>query len=220
MTEEPTTVGREPASMRANKVVAGSYDKPGHYDKHRALLVLDVQNDFADPKGGLYVLGGEEVISGVNIEVTAAQNGGATVVYTQDWHPATTPHFAKDGGIWAVHCVAGSWGAELHPGLLVHGPVVRKGTSGEDGYSGFSVRDPLTGEGAPTKLHSLLAPEVKVVVVVGLAGDYCVKETALDARRLGYSVEIPLPLTRFVNVEPGDDRRSIDELREAGVTVG
>jgi nicotinamidase/pyrazinamidase len=213
MTQELTAEGREAPGPR------GSSEVTGHYDKHTALIVVDVQNDFADPKGGLYVLDGESVINGVNVEVTAAQNGGATVVYTQDWHPESTPHFEKDGGIWPVHGVGGSWGAELHPRLLVHGPVVRKGTSGEDGYSGFSVRDPVTGEGAPTQLQSLLDPEVKCVVVVGLAGDYCVKETALDGRRLGYSVQMPLALTRFVNLEPGDDQRAIDELREAGVTV-
>lgn len=212
MTQEPTTEGRDPAPR-------GSSEVTGHYDKHSALIVVDVQNDFADPTGGLYVQDGESVINGVNAQVVAAQNGGATVVYTQDWHPGTTPHFQKDGGIWPVHCVAGTWGARLHPELLVHGPVVRKGTSGEDGYSGFSVRDPVTGEGAPTQLHALLPPDVERVVIVGLAGDYCVKETALDARRLGYSVQTPLALTRFVNLQPRDDQRTIEDLREAGVTV-
>ena len=118
------------------------------YDSTTALLVVDLQNDFADPAGGLYVKGGEEVVRPVGVEVGAAQNAGAAVVYTQDWHPATTPHFEKDGGVWPVHCVHDTWGAELHPDLLVQGPVVRKGTSGEDGYSAFSVRDPLSGAAA------------------------------------------------------------------------
>ena len=81
---------------------------------------------------------------------------GSPVVYTQDWHPPSTPHFAKDGGIWPVHCVADTWGAQLHPDLVVRGPVVRKGTGGEDGYSGFSMRDPETGETSPTELDGLL----------------------------------------------------------------
>ena len=115
------------------------------FDATTALLVVDVQNDFADPGGGLYVRDGEQVVPLVSELVGAAQNAGSAVVYTQDWHPASTPHFAKDGGIWPVHCVVDTWGAELHPQLLVQGPVVRKGTSGEDGYSGFSVRDPVTG---------------------------------------------------------------------------
>lgn len=189
------------------------------YDSTAALVVVDVQNDFADPEGGLYVRDGEQVVPLVSIEVGAAQNAGATVVYTQDWHPADTPHFAKDGGIWPVHCVGGTWGAELHPDLLVQGPVVRKGTSGEDGYSGFSVRDPVSGAPAPTQLQSLLAPAVSRLIVVGLAGDYCVKETALDGVRLGYAVEVPLALTRFVELVPGDTERAVEELRGAGVTV-
>ena len=189
------------------------------YDKTTALIVVDVQNDFADPAGGLYVRGGEEVVFLVNEEVTAAQNAGAAVVYTQDWHPADTPHFEKDGGTWPVHCVADTWGAELHPDLMVHGPVVRKGTSGEDGYSGFSVRDPVSGLGSPTQLQSVLDPDVERVVVVGLAGDYCVKETALDAVQLGYAVEVPRSVTRFVDLAPGDGERALDELLAAGVTV-
>jgi nicotinamidase/pyrazinamidase len=191
----------------------------GDYDKQTALVVVDVQNDFTDPDGGLYVRGGEDIVDAVNVEVAAAQNAGGTVVYTQDWHPKSTPHFAKDGGIWPVHCVGGTWGAELFPNLIVHGPVVRKGTGGEDGYSGFSVRDPVTGVASQTQLQSLLPPEVRRLVIVGLAGDYCVKETALDGLRLGYEVVAPLVLTRFVNLEPGDDERTIAELREAGVTV-
>jgi nicotinamidase/pyrazinamidase len=189
------------------------------FDDTTALIVVDVQNDFADPKGSLYVRGGEEVVPLVSELVSAAQNGGAAVVYTQDWHPASTPHFEKDGGIWPVHCVGDTWGAELHPQLLVHGPVVRKGTSGEDGYSGFSVRDPLTGEAAPTQLQSLLDPSVRRLVVVGLAGDYCVKETALDGVRLGYQVEVPRALTRFVELEPGDAEHSIEDMQAAGVTI-
>jgi nicotinamidase/pyrazinamidase len=189
------------------------------YDSTTALLVVDVQNDFADPAGGLYVRGGEELVRPIGVEVGAAQNAGATVVYTQDWHPGTTPHFEKDGGVWPVHCVHDSWGSQFHPELLVQGPVVRKGTSGEDGYSAFSVRDPVTGAAASTQLQSLLDPAVRRLVIVGLAGDYCVRETALDGRRLGYDVEVPLALTRFVELAEGDTERAVAEMREAGVTL-
>jgi nicotinamidase/pyrazinamidase len=189
------------------------------YDPTTAVIVVDVQNDFADPGGGLYVRGGEEVVPLVNHEIAKARAAGAAVLYTQDWHPATTPHFQKDGGIWPVHCVQDTWGAALHPRLDVQGPVVRKGTGGEDGYSGFSVRDPVTGESRPTELQSLIDPAVRRLVVVGLAGDYCVKETALDGVRLGYDVTVPLRLTRFVNLSPGDDEKTTAELRAAGVDV-
>ena len=88
----------------------------------RALIVVDVQNDFADPAGSLSVAGGEDVVPFINAQVEAALAAGAPVFYTQDWHPPSTPHFARDGGIWPVHCVAGTWGAELHPDLARRGP--------------------------------------------------------------------------------------------------
>ena len=96
--------------------------------------MVDVQNDFADPAGSLYVRGGEEIVPPVNAQIDEALAAGALVAYTQDWHPPTTHHFQKDGGIWPVHCVAGTWGAELHPDLRVEGPIVKKGSGGEDGY--------------------------------------------------------------------------------------
>ena len=190
------------------------------YDPTTALIVVDVQNDFADPDGGLYVTGGEEVVPLANTHITSAKHAGAFVVYTQDWHPPETPHFEKDGGTWPVHCVRDTWGAELHPDLQVEGPIVKKGVDGGDGYSGFSVRDPVSGDEEATELGSMLADAgVEHVVVTGLAGDVCVKETALDARKLGYEVTLPAATTRFVNLEPGDDERAVQEMRDAGVTI-
>jgi len=184
-----------------------------------ALVVVDVQNDFADPAGGLYVEGGEQVVDAVNAEIGAATAAGSFVVYTQDSHPPQTPHFAAQGGVWPVHCVAGTWGAELHPRLRVEGPVVRKGTDGSDGYSGFSVRDPVSGEREATSLASQLSTRgIKRLVVVGLAGDVCVKETALDGMRLGYEVEVPLTTTAMV-AGPDVVGPVSEELREAGATV-
>jgi nicotinamidase/pyrazinamidase len=191
----------------------------GDYDKHTALLVVDVQNDFTDPEGGLYVRGGEDVVDAVNVEVAAAMNAGGTVVYTQDWHPESTPHFAKDGGIWPVHCVAGTWGADLHPSLDIDGdePRIRKGTNGEDGYSGFTMRDPVSGETRPTELDGLLrAREIERVVVCGLATDYCVNATALDAIALGYEAFFLEDAVAAVNLQPGDGERATDAMIDAG----
>jgi nicotinamidase/pyrazinamidase len=190
------------------------------YDPKTAIVIVDVQNDFADPAGGLAVAGGEEVIGPINEEVRRARAVGAPVVYTQDWHPPSTPHFAKDGGTWPVHCVRDTWGARLHPALLVEGPSVRKGTGGEDGYSGFTMRDPTSGTPRPTGLERLLRERsVERLVVVGLATDYCVKETALDARRLGYPTVVLQDAVRAVDLSPGDGRRSLEEMRAAGVEV-
>jgi nicotinamidase/pyrazinamidase len=190
------------------------------FDSHTALVVVDVQNDFADPAGSLYVGGGDDIVPTVNQLVAEARAAGALVAYTQDWHPPETPHFAAFGGTWPVHCVRGTWGAELHPDLAVEGPVVRKGTGGEDGYSGFTARDVETGEDVPTELDAILREhEVRRVVVVGLAQDVCVKATALDARRLGYDTEVVLAATRPVNVKPGDAEAANDEMEAAGVAL-
>ncbi|MDE0231285.1 MAG: isochorismatase family protein [bacterium] len=185
-----------------------------------ALVVVDVQNDFADPEGSLYVSGAGKVVEAVNRLVERAQEEGWPVFYTQDWHPETTPHFAKDGGIWPVHCVGGSRGADFHPDLVVEGVSVKKGGAGEDGYSGFTMRDLVEAEDRPTALHSLLQERnIARVVVVGLALDYCVKDTALDAVRLGYEVEVPLDATAAVNLSPDDGEKSIAALQAAGVSV-
>lgn len=190
------------------------------YDPATALIVVDLQNDFADPKGALYVKEGEEVVRDSNHEITSAAAGGATVIYTQDWHPESTPHFEKDGGVWPVHCVRGTWGAELHPELEIAGEVIRKGTGGEDGYSGFTVRDPSTGEESPTELESRLRDlGIERVVVVGLASDYCVKETAIDAARKGFDTTVLQGLTRPVELEPGDHEGALQAMRRAKVSL-
>ena len=190
------------------------------YDPSTALVVVDVQNDFADPRGSLAVGRGSAIIPIVNSNVLAANVAGAFVVYTQDWHPESTPHFAKDGGIWPVHCVAGTWGAELHPDLDVTGPVVRKGTGGEDGYSGFSMRHPVSGETMPTNLEGLLRERsIKRVVVCGLATDWCINATALDAIELGFETIVLGDAIAAVDLKPGDGARAIGELSAAGAVV-
>src|ERR1035437_2521238 len=191
------------------------------YDATTALIVVDVQNDFADPSGSLSVFGGEAIISYVNAQIAAALDGGAFVVYTQDWHPPSTPHFVTDGGPWPVHCVAGTWGAALHPALTQSaGPSVRKVASGEDGYSGFTMRDPGSGALVPTELAGLLrAHGTKRVVVCGLATDYCVRDTALDAMSLGFPTSVLLEVVRAVDVQPGDGDAALARLVAAGAQL-
>ena len=194
-------------------------DRP-RYDPATALVVVDVQNDFADPAGSLAVEGGPDVVAAANAEIDAATSAGAPVFYTQDWHPADTPHFAKDGGTWPVHCVQGTWGAELHPDLVVRGEVVRKGEHGEDGYSGFSMRDPESGEVVPTRLAALLRDAgAQELVVVGLATDYCVRATALEGREQGWPVTVPWSAVAAVDLQPGDGDRTRSELAAAGVRI-
>jgi nicotinamidase/pyrazinamidase len=190
------------------------------YDESAALVVVDLQNDFADPAGSLSVRGGDEVVWRLNDEIQLATTEGAFVVYTQDWHPPSTPHFAKDGGVWPVHCVAGTWGAELHPAMVVAGPTVRKGSNGEDGYSGFTMRDPVSGEDRPTELEALLRDRGATRVVVGgLATDYCVLGTVLDARRLGFETTVLTRAVAAVELKPGDGERALAEMAEAGAQL-
>jgi len=190
------------------------------YDPRTALIVVDVQNDFADPKGSLSVAGGEAVVPIINRAAWAAIRAGGFVAYTQDWHPQHTPHFAPDGGVWPVHCVVDTWGAAFHPNLEVLGPGVHKGAGGEDGYSGFTMRDPVTGTEIPTELAALLEVRgIERVVVCGLATDYCVKATTLDAVRLGYETTALLDGIAAVNLEPGDGDHALDDMRTSGVVL-
>ena len=192
------------------------------YDERTALLVVDLQNDFADPAGSLAVVGGEAIVPIANEAVRIALDARALVATTQDWHPESTPHFAKDGGIWPVHCVGGTWGSELHPSFRVpaEAPRVRKGVDGQDGYSGFTMRHPVSGEEMPTDLEGILRDRgIERLVICGLATDYCVKATALDALRLGFEVTVLGDAVAAVNLAPGDGDRALSEMADAGVRL-
>jgi nicotinamidase/pyrazinamidase len=190
------------------------------YDRSTALIVVDVQNDFADPSGSLSVRRATRILPRINREIELARAAGATVVYTQDWHPPSTPHFVKDGGIWPVHCVADTWGAEFHPDLLVDGETIRKGSNGEDGYSGFTMRDPTNGEEIPTPLEGLLRQgDITRVVICGLATDYCVNATALDATNLGFETVVLTAAIAAVNLKAGDEERAMSQMAQAGAQL-
>jgi nicotinamidase/pyrazinamidase len=201
---------------------AARRSRPPRYDPRTALIVVDLQNDFALPNGSLSVKGGAAIVPLVNREVAAARQAGALVVYTQDWHPARTPHFVTGDGIWPVHCVARTPGAALHAGLRPAKPdlSIKKGVKGEDGYSAFSLRDPRSGTRSETVLHAQLqALGIQRVVVCGLATDYCVKATALDAADLGYRTVLLTGAIAAVNLAPGDGQAAIDEMVAAGVAL-
>ena len=192
------------------------------YDTRTALLVVDVQHDFADPVGSLYVRGAEEIVPLVNDEVASAVDAGALVVYSQDWHPESTPHFEKDGGIWPVHCVHDTWGAEFHSELRVveDAPVIRKGIMGEDGYSAFSVRDPRSGESWETALGTLLRDRmIRHVVICGLTTDYCVVESVSDARARHLEVDVLTSAIRAVDLRSGDGQRALQRMHDVGAVL-
>ena len=191
------------------------------YNDRTALIVVDIQNDFADPDGSLAVSGAERVVDYANRAIADARDAGALVLCTQDWHPEHTPHFEPDGGLWPVHCVGDDWGAELHPALDAAGAlIVRKGVDGNDGYSGFTTRDPNSGAHSSTMLETFLRVRgIERAVIIGLATDYCVKETALDALRLGFAVTVPTDGVAAVNLQTGDGDAALRTMTEAGAAI-
>jgi nicotinamidase/pyrazinamidase len=176
----------------------------------RALIIVDFQNDFS-PGGALAVRDGDAIAG--RVDELARSGDFDLVVATRDWHPPDHGSFTAQGGPWPVHCVQGTDGAELHPGLdrALVDVVVDKGQDpGTEGYSGF--------EG--TRLDELLRERgIDDVTVVGLATDYCVKNTALDALRGGFAVTVDATAARPVDVQPGDGERALDEIRAAGGRV-
>jgi len=187
-----------------------------------ALVAVDVQNDFGHPRGTLYVRGGEEIVPIVNRLVTEARAAGSVVVYSKDWHPESTPHFQKYGGVWPVHCVRNTWGAEFLSDLLIATPAVfvHKGTGGEDGYSAFTVRDPTSEARQGTGLDAILRRlGVRHLVLVGIATDYCVRATALDAIANGFEATVLEQAVRAVDLEPGDGARALEEIASHGGSV-
>ncbi len=172
--------------------------------------MIDFQNDFC-PGGALAVPHGDEIADRVNELISSGRFD--LVVATRDWHPADHGSFSERGGPWPVHCVQDTPGAELHPELDRDGVdvVVDKGQNPQtEGYSGFDE----------TKLASLLRERgIDSVTVVGLATDYCVKNTALDALREGFDVTVDSSAVRGVNVQAGDSERALDELRAVGASV-
>ena len=176
-----------------------------------ALIIVDYQNDFTRPDGALSVPAGEEVAGHIN---ELARSGDYELVLaTRDWHPPDHGSFTERGGIWPVHCVQGTPGAELHPALDTQplDAIVDKGQDpGTEGYSAFD---------ATSLAETLRARGVDAVTVVGLATDYCVKNTALDALREGFAVRVDRAGIRGVDVRPGDSERALEELAAAGATV-
>lgn len=178
-----------------------------------ALVVVDVQNDFAHPEGSLFVEGGNRIAK----EINKIQKHFDIIVFTRDWHPAVTEHFVEHGGPWPAHCIAGTWGANFVDDLEIpagSGIVVKGTDPGADGYSGFSVeRD---GQIERTSLHAMLQDQdVSNVFVAGIALDVCVKATCLDAVKLGYRTYLYIDATAAVTEDGGEKAKQ--ELREAGV---
>lgn len=187
-------------------------------DRGAALLIVDVQNDFC-AGGALAVPDGDRVVPVLSKTAARFAALGLPVYASRDWHPADSTHFKKHGGLWPVHCVQGTPGARLHPDLVLPSSttIVTTGSSRTDeGYSAMQGLVP----GRQTMLEDLATRGVTHLYVGGLATDYCVKHSVVDALAQGIRVTVLEDAIRAVDVEPGDGERAIEEMRAAGATFG
>jgi nicotinamidase/pyrazinamidase len=171
-----------------------------------ALLIVDVQNDFC-PGGALAVNDGDKIVSIIN----QIEDKFDFVISSQDWHPAATVHFEK----WPPHCIAGTFGADFHPNLITDKIDLKllKGTGNkDDGYSAFEATN-------VSLIDYLRKNQIKDLYVCGLATDYCVKATVLDAIENGFHTYVITDAVAAVNVEKGDDRKALNEMYLKGCTL-
>lgn len=174
-----------------------------------ALIVVDVQCDFL-PGGALGVPGGDWVVPRLNRYIARFDECGLPVIFTRDWHPPDHCSFRQAGGPWPPHCIAGSAGAAFAPGLELPAAahIVSKAATPEaDAYSGFQ------GTGLEALLHGL---GCRRLFIGGLATDYCVRATVLDALAAGFSTVLLADAVRAVDVHPGDGKRAEQEMAAAG----
>lgn len=176
---------------------------------HDALIVVDVQRDFL-PGGALGVPGGDEVVPVINRYIALARERGLPVIATRDWHPHNHCSFQAQGGPWPVHCVARTVGADFADGLALppDAVVIDKATCAQpEAYSGFQ------GTGLAARLRDA---GVQRLLVGGLATDYCVRQTVLDALAAGFDVVVLEDAVRAVEVAPGDGERALQAMAAAG----
>lgn len=180
----------------------------------KALLVVDVQNDFS-PRGALAVPQGDKIIPKLNKYLKIFSKAKLPIFATRDWHPKETRHFKKFGGLWPVHCVQKTKGASFHPKLKLpkEAVLIYKGMDpGKDSYSAFQAED-ARGVGLRELLKSSGAEEI---YIGGLATDYCVKYSAMDALKAGLKVKVLIDAVKGVNLKPRDSEEAIDFIVKMG----
>lgn len=180
-----------------------------------ALLIVDLQNDFC-PGGALGVPDGDRIVPRVNRTIRLFERRGLPILATRDWHPKVTKHFKELGGAWPPHCIQGTKGARFHPGLKLpkEAVVLSKGMDPEqDSYSGFQALNPA-GRDLESVIRDLGIDEI---FLCGLATDYCVRATALDAMRREIRVRVLGDAIKGVDLKPGDSAGAVEEMHRAGV---
>jgi nicotinamidase/pyrazinamidase len=180
----------------------------------KALLIVDVQNDFC-PGGALAVLEGDKIVPSLNKYISFFSKNKLPIFFSRDWHPKKTKHFKKFKGIWPVHCVENTTGAQFHPKLKMpkQGIILSKGMNPqEDSYSAFQAQD-SQGKGFINLLNILGIDEI---YVGGLATDYCVKSSVTDALKNGFKVKLLMDAIKGVNLKPEDSKKAIDGMINLG----
>ena len=184
---------------------------------HRALLVVDVQRDFC-PGGALAAPGGDRIVPAINTYVGHAEELGMPIYASRDWHPPVTTHFKEYGGEWPPHCVQGSEGAAFHPQLRLPANAIVISKGADPQRPGYSALDGRTPEGRPF-LDDLRDRGIETLYVAGIATDYCVKQTALDALRAGLQVTVLTDAIAPIDAQPGDADRALAEMTRAGAQL-
>lgn len=183
----------------------------------KALLIVDLQNDFC-PGGKLAVPEGDKIVPIVNKYIKFFNKNKLPIFASRDWHPKQTTHFKKFGGLWPVHCVQNTKGAEFHPKLKLPEEtiIISKGTDPKkDSYSAFDGED-ISGQSLFNLLKIL---GIEELYVCGLATDYCVKETVLEALRKGFKVKLLLDAIKGVEIKKGDSEKAIEEMKKQGAKL-
>ena len=182
-----------------------------------ALLVVDIQKDFC-AGGALAAPGGDEIIPAVNRHIADARSRDMPVYATRDWHPPATSHFKEYGGVWPPHCVQGTQGAQFHRNLQLppDAIVVNKGDDPQrHGYSAFEGHTSV----GKALLDDLRDRHITRVYLTGIATDYCVRESALDALKAGLEVRVVADAIAGIDARPGDAQRALDEISAAGAQI-
>jgi len=180
----------------------------------KALLVVDIQNDFC-PGGALGISAGDKIIPVINKYIEIFSKNKLAIFFSRDWHPKKTVHFKKFGGTWPVHCVENTQGASFHPKLKIpkEAIILSKGIDPqEDSYSAFEARD-ACGQSLGNLLKIF---GVEEIYIAGLATDYCVKYSALDALKNGFKVKVLKDAIKGVNIKPADSQEALDEITGVG----
>lgn len=183
----------------------------------KALLIIDLQNDFC-PGGSLAVPEGDKIVGTLNEYIEIFIKQGVTVFISRDWHPKKTKHFKKFGGVWPEHCIQNTKGAEFHPCLKLPDKtiVISKGMDPDkESYSAFGGFD---DKGVPF-IDLLKKSGIKELYIGGLATDYCVKNSVLDALKLGFGVKLLVDAIKGVDLNKGDSEQAVKEMLKNGAVT-